>query len=99
MGRRLSLGLHRTQAARFTLRAGISWAITEAAQGFEEGYADYIPGPLCLLNPRMTVKQTIIEPLLVQGIYEPNEKAATHPAGGRSMNLVGLAKSGKHISP
>ena len=40
--------------------------------------------PFASLNPRMTVSEAIIEPLLVQGIYKPNEKAAiTQPASNR----------------
>ena len=56
--------------------------------------------PFASLNPRMTVSEAIIEPLLVQGIYKPNEKAAItqqvekiHEPGGTGQ------ASGKHISP
>ena len=48
--------------------------------------------PLASLNPRMTVSEAIIEPLLVQGIYKPNEKAAITQQVEKIMNLVGLAK-------
>ena len=47
--------------------------------------------PFASLNPRMTVSEAIIEPLLVQGIYKPNEKAAITQQV-EIMNLVGLAK-------
>ena len=40
----------------------------------------------------MTVSEAIIEPLLVQGIYKPNEKAAITQQVEKIMNLVGLAK-------
>ena len=48
--------------------------------------------PFASLNPRMTVSEAIIEPLLVQGIYKPNEKAAIAQQVEKIMNLVGLAK-------
>ena len=48
--------------------------------------------PFASLNPRMTVSEAIIEPLLVQGIYKPNEKAALPQQVEKIMNLVGLAK-------
>ncbi len=48
--------------------------------------------PFASLNPRMTVSEAIIEPLLVQGIYKPNEKAAIPQQVEKIMNLVGLAK-------
>ena len=48
--------------------------------------------PFASLNPRMTVSEAIIEPLLVQGIYKPNEKAAITQRVEKIMNLVGLAK-------
>ena len=48
--------------------------------------------PFASLNPRMTVSEATIEPLLVQGIYKPNEKAAITQQVEKIMNLVGLAK-------
>ena len=48
--------------------------------------------PFASLNPRMTVSEAIIETLLVQGIYKPNEKAAITQQVEKIMNLVGLAK-------
>ena len=48
--------------------------------------------PFASRNPRMTVSEAIIEPLLVQGIYKPNEKAAITQQVEKIMNLVGLAK-------
>lgn len=48
--------------------------------------------PFASLNPRMTVSEAIIEPLLVQGIYKPNERAAITAQVEKIMNLVGLAK-------
>ena len=48
--------------------------------------------PFASLNPRMTVSEAIIEPLLVQGIYKPNEKAAITQQVEKIMNVVGLAK-------
>ena len=51
-----------------------------------------IQDPFASLNPRMTVSEAIIEPLLVQGIYKPNEKAAITQQVEKIMNLVGLAK-------
>lgn len=48
--------------------------------------------PFASLNPRMTVSEAIIEPLLAQGIYKPNEKAAITQQVEKIMNLVGLAK-------
>lgn len=48
--------------------------------------------PFASLNPRMTVSEAIIEPLLVQGIYKANERAAITRQVEKIMNLVGLAK-------
>lgn len=48
--------------------------------------------PFASLNPRMTVSEAIIEPLLVQGIYKANERAAITQQVEKIMNLVGLAK-------
>ena len=48
--------------------------------------------PFASLNPRMTVSEAIIEPLLVQGIYKPNEKAAITQQVAKIMNLEELAK-------
>lgn len=56
--------------------------------------------PFASLNPRMTVSEAIIEPLLVQGIYKANERAAITGQVEKIMNLVGLAKRlGQYISP
>ena len=48
--------------------------------------------PFASLNPRMTGSEAIIEPLLVQGIYKANERAAITQQVEKIMNLVGLAK-------
>ena len=48
--------------------------------------------PFASLNPRTTVSEAILEPLLVQGIYKPYEKAAITQQVEKIMNLVGLAK-------
>jgi len=48
--------------------------------------------PFASLNPRMTVSEAIIEPLLVQGIYKANERAAIAQQVEKIMNLVGLAR-------
>ena len=48
--------------------------------------------PFASLNPRMTVSEAIIEPLLVQGIYKSSERAAIISQVDKIMNLVGLAK-------
>ncbi len=48
--------------------------------------------PFASLNPRMTVSEAIIEPLLVQGIYKASERAAITRRVEKIMNLVGLAK-------
>ena len=48
--------------------------------------------PFASLNPRMTVSEAIIEPLLVQGIYKASERAAITQQVEKIMNLVGLAK-------
>ena len=48
--------------------------------------------PFASLNPRMTVSEAIIEPLLVQGIYKASERAAIPQRVEKIMNLVGLAK-------
>ena len=46
--------------------------------------------PFASLNPRMTVSEAIIEPLL--GIYKSSERAAIISRVDEIMNLVGLAK-------
>lgn len=48
--------------------------------------------PFASLNPRMTVSEAIIEPLLVQGIYKASERVAITRRVEKIMNLVGLAK-------
>lgn len=48
--------------------------------------------PFASLNPRMTVSEAIIDPLLVQGIYKASERAAITQRVEKIMNLVGLAK-------
>ena len=48
--------------------------------------------PFASLNPRMTVSEAIIEPLLVQGIYKASERAAITQRVEKIMNLVWLAK-------
>ena len=48
--------------------------------------------PFASLNPRMTLSEAIIEPLLVQGIYKASERAAITQRVEKIMNLVGLAK-------
>lgn len=48
--------------------------------------------PFASLNPRMTVSEAIIEPLLVQGIYKASERAAITRRVEKIMNLVGLSK-------
>ena len=48
--------------------------------------------PFASLNPRMTVSEAIIEPLLVQGIYKSSERAAIISRVDEIINLVGLAK-------
>ena len=45
--------------------------------------------PFASLNPRMTVSEAIIEPLLVQGIYKSSERAAIISRVDEIMNLVG----------
>jgi peptide/nickel transport system ATP-binding protein len=48
--------------------------------------------PYASLNPRMTVSQSIIEPLLIQGICTPKEKEKQAKIVREMMELVGLAK-------
>lgn len=48
--------------------------------------------PFASLNPRMTVSEAIIDPLLVQGIYKASERVAITRQVEKIMNLVGLAK-------
>lgn len=47
--------------------------------------------PFSSLNPRMTVSQAIIEPLLIQGIYKKSNKARLNKVVKEMMDLVGLA--------
>lgn len=48
--------------------------------------------PFASLNPRMTVSEAIVEPLLVQGIYGKQDRAAMEKKVETVMDLVGLAK-------
>jgi len=47
--------------------------------------------PYASLNPRMTVSQTIIAPLLIQGIYKASDKEGLDKKVKEMMDLVGLA--------
>lgn len=48
--------------------------------------------PFASLNPRMTVSEAIIEPLIVQGIYSKRDTAGIYKRVEEIMDLVGLAK-------
>ena len=48
--------------------------------------------PYASLNPRMTVSEAIVEPLVVQGLYKKKDKAGLDKEVARIMELVGLAK-------
>lgn len=48
--------------------------------------------PFASLNPRATVKNAIMEPLLVQGLYNKKDKDALEKRVSELMDLVGLAK-------
>ena len=48
--------------------------------------------PFASLNPRMTVSEAIIEPLVVQKIYSKKDKAGINKQVDKVMELVGLAK-------
>jgi peptide/nickel transport system ATP-binding protein len=47
--------------------------------------------PYASLNPRMTVSQAIIAPLLIQGIYKASDKEGLQKKVKEMMDLVGLA--------
>lgn len=48
--------------------------------------------PFASLNPRMTVSEAIIEPLLIQGIFSKNNKEGIKARVKELMDLVGLAE-------
>lgn len=48
--------------------------------------------PFASLNPRMTVSQAIIEPLLIQGLYDKKDKAGLAKRVREVMDTVGLAQ-------
>lgn len=48
--------------------------------------------PFASLNPRMTVSESITEPLIVQGIYSKSDKEGINKQVDKVMELVGLAK-------
>ena len=48
--------------------------------------------PFASINPRMTVSQTIAEPLLIQGKYKPGDKEALNRHVRQVMDRVGLAQ-------
>lgn len=48
--------------------------------------------PYASLNPRMTVSNTIIEPLLIQGIYKSNDKVGLEKKVKEVMDQVGLSQ-------
>lgn len=54
--------------------------------------------PFASLNPRMTVSEAIVEPLLVQGIYSAKDKALQSHVG-KIMDMVGLARRLVNIYP
>lgn len=55
--------------------------------------------PFSSLNPRMTVSQAIIEPLLIQGIYARGHKDELNAVVKRMMDVVGLASRLKNAYP
>ncbi|WP_313181352.1 ABC transporter ATP-binding protein [Lacrimispora sp.] len=54
--------------------------------------------PFASLNPRMTVNEAIMEPLLVQGLYKAKDPAI-HAQVDKIMDLVGLAKRLVNVYP
>ncbi|WP_312429191.1 ABC transporter ATP-binding protein [Lacrimispora sp.] len=54
--------------------------------------------PFASLNPRMTVREAIMEPLLVQGLYKAKDPAI-HAQVDKIMDLVGLAKRLVNVYP
>jgi len=54
--------------------------------------------PFASLNPRMTVNEAIMEPLLVQGLYKAKDPAI-HAQVDKIMDLVGLAKRLANVYP
>lgn len=54
--------------------------------------------PFASLNPRMTVSEAIMEPLLVQGIYKAKDPAV-YTQVDKIMDLVGLAKRLVNVYP
>jgi peptide/nickel transport system ATP-binding protein len=48
--------------------------------------------PFASLNPRMSVYDTIIEPLIIQGIFHKKDKEGLRKKVKELMNLVGLAE-------
>lgn len=54
--------------------------------------------PFASLNPRMTVSEAIMEPLLVQGLYKAKDPAI-HVQVDKIMDLVGLAKRLVNVYP
>lgn len=54
--------------------------------------------PFASLNPRMTVNEAIMEPLLVQGLYKAKDPAV-HAQVDKIMDLVGLAKRLVNVYP
>ena len=55
--------------------------------------------PFASINPRMTVSQTIAEPLLIQGKYKPGDKEALNRHVRQVMDRVGLAQRLVNASP
>lgn len=47
--------------------------------------------PYSSINPRMTVSQTLVEPLIIQGKIHRRDSAALEKKAGELMELVGLA--------
>ncbi len=54
--------------------------------------------PFASLNPRMTVSEAIMEPLLVQGLYKAKDPGI-HAQVDKIMDLVGLAKRLVNVYP
>lgn len=68
--------LHRNAKAMKTLRAEMQIIFQD---------------PFASLNPRMTVGQTIADPLIIQGIYKKSDKMGLRKKVKEMMELVGLA--------
>lgn len=92
MGRTI-LRLHEPTAGKVIFQDKDILAMDKKAfKGARKDMQMIFQDPYASLNPRMTVSDAIVEPLIVQGLYRKNDRAGLDKEVKRIMDLVGLAQ-------